>query len=59
MTAMHSVTLMLIKWMPAGWSGCLCAIHTCTVTGCVSQGQLNVSAGARLLEKKGKKRDGV
>ncbi|KAK9974533.1 hypothetical protein ABG768_022622, partial [Culter alburnus] len=27
---MHSVTLVLIKWMPAGWSGCLCAIHTFT-----------------------------
>lgn len=30
MTAMHSITLTLIKWMPAGWSGCLCAIHTFT-----------------------------
>ncbi len=29
-TAMHSVTLTLIKWMPAGWSGCLCAVHTFT-----------------------------
>ncbi|CAM4540243.1 unnamed protein product [Leuciscus chuanchicus] len=27
---MHSVTLTLIKWMPAGWSGCLCAFHTFT-----------------------------